>query len=233
MSLIETSAATLRNSRPMPADRATAPAGCASFLDKCLDRAEQLLALAFFLVMMTNILGDHRMDKGIGASLLILPSEGLVILFLLLRRRACAISRNPGEWLLALAGTCTPMLVRIETAHALVPPLAGATLLLMGMVIQVLAKLVLGRSLGLVPAHRGLKRSGPYRFVRHPMYAGYLLSHLGFVLLNPTLWNLAWYVCCDGIQIFRLLAEERFLARDPQYRHYRTAVRYRLIPGLF
>jgi protein-S-isoprenylcysteine O-methyltransferase Ste14 len=65
------------------------------------------------------------------------------------------------------------------------------------------------------------------------MYAGYLLTHVGFLLLNPTFWNLGIYGLCYGLQVPRLLAEERLLSRDPQYRAYRAAVPYRLIPGVF
>jgi protein-S-isoprenylcysteine O-methyltransferase Ste14 len=106
-------------------------------------------------------------------------------------------------------------------------------LLITGMVIQVHAKLTLGRSFGCVPAHRGLQLSGPYRFVRHPMYAGYLVSHAAFLLMNPSLRNTAVYGGCYALQIPRILSEERLLARDPAYREYQRAVPYRLIPGVF
>jgi len=92
---------------------------------------------------------------------------------------------------------------------------------------------VLGRSFGVVPAHRGLKLAGPYRFVRHPMYAGYLLSHLAFLTMNCTWWNVGVYAVLYGLQVPRLLAEERLLDTDLRYRAYRTKVRYRLIPGIF
>jgi protein-S-isoprenylcysteine O-methyltransferase Ste14 len=103
----------------------------------------------------------------------------------------------------------------------------------MGLLVQLHAKLTLGRSIGCIPANRGLKLAGPYRFVRHPMYAGYLLSHLAFLAMNPTAWNLAVYALCYGVQVPRLMAEERLLGGDPRYREYQAAVRYRLIPGLF
>jgi protein-S-isoprenylcysteine O-methyltransferase Ste14 len=44
--------------------------------------------------------------------------------------------------------------------------------------------MVLGRSFGLLPAQRGLVVVGPYRFVRHPIYFGYLIGHIGFLLVN-------------------------------------------------
>lgn len=197
-----------------------------------LDWIERLLVLAFYLWLVARLLGNYASDGG-PVNLLMLPSEGLVVLFFLLRRRAQTISTHPGEWLLALTGTCSPMLVYADPGRALVSPPVGGTLILMGLVVQVLAKIALGRSLGCVPAHRGLKLHGPYRFVRHPMYAGYALSHVGFLLMNATPWNLVLYVGCESIQVLRLLAEERLLSNDPCYRSYRTTVRYRLIPGLF
>lgn len=51
--------------------------------------------------------------------------------------------------------------------------------------------------------------------------------------MNATLWNLVLYAGCEGLQILRLLAEERLLSDDPRYRAYRAAVRFRLVPGLF
>jgi protein-S-isoprenylcysteine O-methyltransferase Ste14 len=106
-------------------------------------------------------------------------------------------------------------------------------LMLIGMIVQVHAKIVLGRSMGCVAANRGLKFYGPYRFVRHPMYAGYLIIDVAFVLMNPSDWNCGIYALCYAAQIPRLLAEERLLSQDSQYKEYRADVRYRLIPGVF
>ena len=200
--------------------------------DSCLDWGERLLVLGFYGWLVARLLGGYWATGGM-PSLLLLSSEGLVVFFILVRRRASAVSRRPGDWLLALAATCSPMLVSAAVGDALVPETVAAAVLLTGMLVQLHAKLTLGRSLGCVPAHRGLKRNGPYRFVRHPMYAGYLLSHLAFLLMNPTLWNLGMYALCYALQVPRLLAEERLLAHDPRYRDYQAAVRYRLIPGVF
>ena len=65
------------------------------------------------------------------------------------------------------------------------------------------------------------------------MYAGYLVTHFAFLLMNPNLWNVALYIVCGATQVARILAEERLLARDPLYAKYLAAVRYRLIPGVF
>jgi protein-S-isoprenylcysteine O-methyltransferase Ste14 len=197
-----------------------------------LDWGERSVVLVLYCWLVVRILIMYSADGRL-ANLLLLPSEGLVVVFLLLRRGTTAISRSPLEWLLALGATCAPLMVTPGVESPLIPPAAAALLLLFGMLLQIHAKLVLGRSFGCVPAHRGLKLNGPYRFVRHPMYAGYLLGHTAFLLINPTRWNAAIYLLCYATQIPRLLAEERLLRRDPAYRDYQSQVRFRLIPWLF
>ena len=73
-----------------------------------------------------------------------------------------------------------------------------STLQLAGLAWQVAAKVTLGRSFGLLPAARGLVTSGPYRVVRHPIYLGYLITHLAFVAANPTMWNVATLGAMDS-----------------------------------
>ena len=89
------------------------------------------------------------------------------------------------------------------------------------------------RSFGVVAANRGVKASGPYAFVRHPMYAGYALTHIGFLLAGPALWNLAIYGATLAIAVRRILAEERVLMADPAYRALAEKTRYRLLPFIF
>jgi protein-S-isoprenylcysteine O-methyltransferase Ste14 len=166
-------------------------------------------------------------------NILLLISEGLVVAFLLVRRPAARMSTDWREWAVALTATLVPMFVNQSNDSNLAPAAACAALLLMGLIIQVHAKLALGRSFGCVPAHRGLKMDGPYRFVRHPMYCGYLLSHMGFLLMNPTMRNVVVYGLSWALQVPRIFAEERLLSSDLEYRDYRVAVRYRMIPGFF
>jgi protein-S-isoprenylcysteine O-methyltransferase Ste14 len=101
------------------------------------------------------------------------------------------------------------------------------------MIVQISAKTALWRSYGLIPANRGVKTRGPYRFVRHPMYAGYTLTHVGFLLGFPSLQNFSLYFATFLIEVARLLREELILKQDTIYREYATRVRYRLLPGVF
>lgn len=102
-----------------------------------------------------------------------------------------------------------------------------------GFVLQLSAKLTLRRSFGVVAANRGIKASGPYRFVRHPMYAGYTLTQIGFLLSGPALWNFAIYGLTLFIACRRIIAEERVLGEDEAYKSLVEKVPYRLLPGVF
>lgn len=216
-------AAALRSAPPVPPS---------NYVARTLDLAERAIVAVVYLGLVARLLA-HGWYSGELTSLLLLPSEGLVVVFLLLRRRTTEISLRWNEWLLALMATLAPMLVERGTGAALVPTSLAAGLMLMGLIVQIHAKITLGRSFGCVPAHRGLQLSGPYRFVRHPMYAGYLLSHIAFLLVNPTLRNVGAYALCYALQIPRLIAEERLLAVDCHYREYQARVKSRLIPGIF
>jgi len=197
-----------------------------------LDVAERLAVLALYGWLTARIMAGLHHGSFV-ANLLLLPSEGLVLGFVLIRRRTQDVSPSVRDWIIASVATCAALLVRPSERGPLLPDAVCAVLLVMGILIQTHAKLCLGRSFGCVPAHRGLVTNGPYALVRHPMYDGYALSHLGFLLLNPSWWNLGMYALSESLQIPRLFAEERLLAQDESYRRYQSIVRYRLLPGVF
>jgi protein-S-isoprenylcysteine O-methyltransferase Ste14 len=126
-----------------------------------------------------------------------------------------------------------PMLVSTTTGIPLVPLVICFGLMSSGIVLQISAKLALGRSFGIVAANRGVKVMGPYRFLRHPMYAGYTMTHVGFLLAMPSLLNAVLYATALVMQIERILREERVLTQDAGYRAFAARVNYRLIPGIF
>ncbi len=163
-----------------------------------------------------------------------LASEGLAVVLILLRKPAHEISLKPGDWALAIGATAAPLLVKPDMHSAPWAPIGiCAGLMLTGLLFQVVAKLTLRFSFGMAPANRGLKVTGPYRIVRHPIYAAYLIGQAGFFLLNPTVWNACARGVGLGIQIFRIQAEERVLANDAGFAAFRAQTRFRLIPGLY
>jgi len=102
-----------------------------------------------------------------------------------------------------------------------------------GLIVVVTGKLSLGRSFGLAPANRGVVQTGLYRFVRHPIYLVYLITHIGFVIANPADWNLMLLGMADLALMLRACREEATLAMDPSYREYMQRVRWRVLPGVF
>jgi len=85
-----------------------------------------------------------------------------------------------------------------------------------------------------VEAGQPVISTGLYGIVRHPMYAGALLLIGAMPLALGSYWDLLVAVAALPALIWRLLDEERILARDlPGYADYCRKVRYRLIPGVW
>ena len=171
-------------------------------------------------------------SKNFDATLLVI-SESLGVCLILMRRSTTTVSKHPLDWVLSLIAVNAPLLAAPAEASTFVPLQIATTLMFVGMIIQISAKVALWRSYGLIPANRGIKTKGPYRFLRHPMYAGYTLIHIGFLLGFPSLQNFLLYLTTFLIEVARLMREELILNKDPLYREYATRVRYRLLPGIF
>ncbi|MGD8832149.1 MAG: isoprenylcysteine carboxylmethyltransferase family protein [Pseudomonadales bacterium] len=76
--------------------------------------------------------------------------------------------------------------------------------------------------------------SGPYRFVRHPGYAGNILALWGIVLGLGSLWTLIPAAVASTIAVIRTVLEDQTLQDElPGYREYARRVRYRLIPWIY
>jgi protein-S-isoprenylcysteine O-methyltransferase Ste14 len=73
--------------------------------------------------------------------------------------------------------------------------------------------------------------SGPYRIIRHPMYAGVLLMFLFSPLALGSYWALVVMSPLPLLFMFRILNEEEVLSRElPGYQEYCRKVKYRLVP---
>ncbi|HSQ96753.1 MAG TPA: methyltransferase [Croceibacterium sp.] len=193
-----------------------------------LDRAEQAV-----IVILFGLLTYRALASANPLAPLLMLSEGGVAFFVLIRRPTEAISVRLGDWLLATTATAAPLLIVPvdSSAPALVIP--GVLLVLVGICVQFGSKLVLRRSFGIAPANRGIKVSGPYRVVRHPIYTGYLIANIGVFLVMPSTVNLAVYAIGWTAQILRIRAEERLLSQDVAYRAFQQTTRFRLMPGVF
>lgn len=187
---------------------------------------------ASFFAFACVLFWGHFRQTGRLTSLFWMISEGLVVFLLVFRRESKSVSRSLPDWVVALGGSFTVLLVR-PVEHALIPDGVGVLLQFLGTAFEIYGKAALGRSFGIVPANRGVIVRGPYRLVRHPIYLGYLVTHAGFLLSNWSAWNAAVYGAVYVFQVLRILSEERYLGRDATYAEYRERVHYRLIPGIF
>ena len=82
-----------------------------------------------------------------------------------------------------------------------------------------------------VSAGQKLIATGPYATVRHPMYTGTLAMLSGVPVALGSWWGLLTIVPMTLLLAWRLLEEEKFLAKNlPGYPEYRGKVRWRLVP---
>jgi protein-S-isoprenylcysteine O-methyltransferase Ste14 len=82
--------------------------------------------------------------------------------------------------------------------------------------------------------HHHVISSGPYAWVRHPMYSGVMLFFLGAPLLVGSWWGLALAPSFAVLFAVRAGIEERALVAGlPGYADYAARVRYRLMPGVW
>jgi protein-S-isoprenylcysteine O-methyltransferase Ste14 len=76
--------------------------------------------------------------------------------------------------------------------------------------------------------------SGPYRYVRHPMYAGFVLYAIGTPLLLGSVYGIPGALVLIAMVAIRAMLEEKTLQEElPGYGAYMQRVRYRLIPFIW
>lgn len=185
-----------------------------------------------FALLSINLLTDFIQTQRM-TGLLLLVSESLVVVLTILRRRASIVDRSPGAAVVTAAPLVGPVLLRTAQGPGLLPDVATVVISAVGLIVVIAGKITLGRSFGIVPANRGVVIAGPYGIVRHPIYAGYVLTHVGFACAYPTAWNVALVVLTDAALMIRALYEERVLARDRVYQTYCRRVAWHVVPGVF
>jgi protein-S-isoprenylcysteine O-methyltransferase Ste14 len=196
------------------------------------DLLSRLAVGVLFAVMSVNLLTDfahtHRLT-----GLLLLASESLVVVLTIVRRRTRIVDRSAAAAVVTTISLIGPSLVRTVSGGGLLPDAVTAVVSSVGLVLIIAGKITLGRSFGLVPANRGVVIGGVYGFVRHPIYAGYLLTHLAFACAHPTTWNVSVLVLTDTALIVRALYEEKVLEADRSYQSYCRRVAWHIVPGVF
>jgi protein-S-isoprenylcysteine O-methyltransferase Ste14 len=156
-----------------------------------------------------------------------------LLLLTLVRRGATRVDRRLKVRVIATVSIVGPFLLRPDAAAGLLGETITLGLSAAGLAVVVAGKISLGRSFGLLPAHRGIVSTGVYRLIRHPIYLGYVVTHGAFLAANATMWNLSALVTADLALLLRTRFEEQTLTRDVGYRRYQHAVRWRLVPEVY
>lgn len=171
--------------------------------------------------------------------------EGLQGFLFFVRRRESQSSRAPSAWLATAVGSWAFLAARpagdgyfnapslFGTGPMFATHLPWLALQLVGAVMTFFSLSCLGRSFGLLAGNRGLRTAGAYRIVRHPAYASYFVTQIGYVLENLSVWNILLFSVVVIGQLWRISQEEALLSQDPHYRTYSAQVRYRLLPGVY
>lgn len=190
---------------------------------------ELLLAGMFILFAYIHLLNFFKYYRV--SILLIVIMEMLFAFFFITRREAEKTSFSLYAWLTTIGGAFSPLLFR--PIEVLKDFFIADIIQIIGFSLAVYGIFSLNQSFGLLPAQRGIKTDGPYRWVRHPLYTAYFLMNSGYLINNFTVYNAVIFLCCMGFQILRLLNEERFLFQYPEYLAYTNKTRWRLLPYIF
>lgn len=192
------------------------------------------IALGVFLCIVWAVFAGVHVEAyrntGKIAFLVFCASETLQAFFFLIRRTPKEVALDPFAWMVAIAGSFVPFLLRpsgFTLWHG------GEYVLIFGVILQILGLLSLNRSFAIVPARRKIMKQGMYTIIRHPMYSSYIFLFLGYLLFN-TSWMNAFIVLASFIFLFlRISEEEKLLSKDEEYQAYKKEVKWRLIPFVY
>lgn len=172
-----------------------------------------------------------RVDSLVGLTLV---AVNVVVGGLFLLRRPVRRRAAPRE-----VALCLPSVLMGPAAMLVAPAIEGwtapAQLLFVAAALALLVSLAtLGGSFAVLPALRGVVARGPYRLLRHPVYAAELLMVVAAAgLAARSLWGVGVIVTTLVTLAVRIGVEERVLMDDDAYRAYQSRVRWRLVPLLW
>lgn len=200
-----------------------------------LFRFSAAIVTAWFVTRTTQAL-YHSLNNDLHQQLilvLLVLSELISLVSIIIARQPTIRDVNPAYMALTVvASFIVPLFISVRGNTALMSPVMGDIASPICILWIIYSKLSLGRSFGLLAAKRTIKIKGAYGFVRHPIYAGYFVMYLVFLLTNYDPVNLVVIVvhCC--MQVMRALREERVLLGDASYQAYCRSVPYRFIYGV-
>jgi protein-S-isoprenylcysteine O-methyltransferase Ste14 len=207
-----------------------------------LDVGRLIMVPAFAVAVVADFLsldhGAHPGAAGVLRSLgtvLALAFYALAIWCYLRRSAAVATSGSVTAHAAAITATWLPFALPLQPGA---PAGQGRqaladVLLVCGMAWAIWALRFLDRNVSVLAQAREVVAQGPYRWVRHPLYVGEIVSSLGLAIAVNSFTAVTLWLALCGLQIYRAVREEQVLLQAlPAYRDYqsRTAA---LLPGVF
>ena len=192
-------------------------------------------AIVLLLDLMTLV------DRGGGSALrwagtlLAVAFYSLVIWCYLRRGPARATTSSVTARAAAVVATWAPFVIPWLHGASPGPMWQGVSdvLLLAGTAWAVWSLRSLGRNLSVIAQVRDVADGGPYRWIRHPLYAGEIVSTLGLAIAAHSLAAMAVWLGICALQAYRAVREEQLLlAVLPGYGAYRIRTAA-LLPGIF
>ena len=191
----------------------------------------KILASLLLVLFALNALSAYA-HTGRWVFLALLVGEAITVVIYLAARRPTQVDTSLSAGFITALATFYFMAFDLESGMPILPIL-GVTLQIAGLAWQIAAKLTLGRSFGMLPAARGLVTTGPYAYLRHPIYAAIIHFIWAGALDNFSWPVLAWAETVTAGAFTRMHIEEYLLKKKyPEYREYKKRVK-KLIPFIY
>jgi protein-S-isoprenylcysteine O-methyltransferase Ste14 len=207
-----------------------------------LDLGRLIMVPAFGVIIAADVVslghGAHaRGDGGLRSvgTVLVLAFYALAIWCYLRRGPAVATSRSRTAHAAAISATWLPLAFPLLHGAAPTPgrQALADVLLSCGTAWAVWSLRYLDRNLSVFAQARAIVVRGPYRWVRHPLYAGEIVAALGIAIAANSYAALAMWMALCGLDFYRAVREEQVLLQAiPAYRSYRSRTAA-LLPGVF
>jgi protein-S-isoprenylcysteine O-methyltransferase Ste14 len=193
---------------------------------------------ALLLVIWVTYSSVSAIQKNLGLTLNILFASTVILnLLVLVRHQPQRVSLNPWFWLLTLVASTHVAWYGVFMDNSgsiqLTPDWVSYAIATFGMGMTVWGRVALGLNFSFVPALRKIVNTGPFRYVRHPVYTGLVLLLVARFTESASVTTLILTVTGMILWALKGASEEVFLSRDDAYREYMQHTRWRLIPFVF
>lgn len=157
-----------------------------------------------------------------------------ISLLFLIRVKPAVVSMNLFHWMVALITSFSGFFfLRQGTNSNPVLLFTADSLVLFAIFLGIVTAFILGRSYDFLPALRHVKTRYLYQIVRHPMYLSSIIIKLGYVLKNPSIYNILLLMIIIVLYDKRAKYEENIMSHSTSYVDHLQQVKYRFIPGIY